>query len=134
MIHKKVILIDDDFDDQLLFEDAVNEVTTQVECLTARNGMEAIELLNNTTPTPSLIFLDLNMPLMDGFEFLEYIKSVDQFKEIPVIIISTSNSPYDQKRSEALGAKIFFTKTSDFHDLKERLSQFLNTDFSNVGG
>src|SRR4051795_4160534 len=62
MNHKKILLIDDDPDDQFIFMDATNELETGIECITANNGFEALALLNTVEPPPSLIFLDLNMP------------------------------------------------------------------------
>jgi len=132
MNHTKILLVDDDPDDQLIFADALNEIATGIECATANNGMEAITYLETTIALPSLIFLDLNMPGMNGFQCVGQIKKDERFKQIPVIIYTTSDDPKDEKRTKESGAEIFFTKTSDFKLLKEKLFNILKTDFSKL--
>jgi CheY-like chemotaxis protein len=129
MNHKNILLVDDDADDQFIFKDALSEINEQVQCITASNGLEALEILNSCNPRPTLIFLDLNMPLMNGFECLEQIQ--EKFKEIPVVIFTTSDNPSDRRRTKEAGAKFFFTKTSDFKLLKNKIIEILDMDFSN---
>src|SRR6185369_504496 len=95
-MHTKVLLVDDDDDDQVMFLDALGEISNDVECITMNNGVEAIKSLKILRPLPSIIFLDLNMPLMNGFECLKHLKKDEQYKKIPVVIFTTSNSPEDQ--------------------------------------
>lgn len=128
-IHKKILLVDDDSDDQLFFIDAIKELEPSLECGIANNGVEALDLLKKVPPPPSLIFLDLNMPLMNGFECLAKLKEINQYKEIPVIIFTTSNHPVDVERTISMGAKMFLTKPPDFEVLKEKLDDILKTDF-----
>ncbi|SRR6266542_6222252 len=132
MTHKKILLVDDDADDQLIFTDAMSEVDPGIECITVNNGMEALVYLQTAIPLPSLIFLDLNMPLMNGFQCLAQIKKDNEFKHLPVIIYTTSDNPVDKKRTRELGAEIFFTKISDFKLLKAELLDILNLDFSKL--
>jgi CheY-like chemotaxis protein len=129
MKHKTILLIDDDEDDQLIFVDAINAVYSDVMCLTASNGMDGFTHLENSSHAPSLIFLDLNMPVMNGFEFLERLKKNDTLKNIPVVIYTTSDSPLDKKNTLAAGAVLFFTKIADFKLLKLKLSEILQRDF-----
>ena len=126
-MNTKILLIDDDADDQFIFTDAVHEIAAGIECVTVNNGLEALNYLKTIDQKPSLIFLDLNMPIMNGFECLERIKNEDQFKEIPVIIFTTSNNSLDEKRTKKLGAHVFFTKTPNFKLLKEKLLNILKT-------
>ena len=125
--HKKILLVDDDADDQLFFVDAINELNSKLECGIANNGVEALQYLQNTPLLPSLIFLDLNMPLMNGFECLNQLKQIDKLKEIPVIIFTTSNHAADIDLTLSMGAKMFLTKPSDFIVLKNKLNQILQT-------
>ena len=129
MKHKAILLIDDDEDDQLIFIDAIKEVNPGLVCLAADNGGDAYLQLESSSPAPSLIFLDLNMPVMNGFEFLERIKKSDRFKNIPVVIYTTSDSPLDKKNTIDAGAVLFFTKTADFKLLKRKLTEILQNDF-----
>lgn len=119
------MLIDDDEDDQLIFTDAISELADDVECVVAKNGYEAFEHLKKTETPPSVIFLDLNMPVMNGFEFLELLRCMQPPSKIPVVVFTTSNDPKDIKRSAELGIKDFFTKTSDFNTLKIRLGELI---------
>src|SRR5258706_9210858 len=132
MSHTKILLIDDDADDQFIFIDALNEIATGIECVTVNNGLEALDYLKTIVQNPSLIFLDLNMPIMNGFECLQRIKKENRFKAIPVIIFTTSNNPVDEKHTKELGAEIFFTKTPNFKLLKQKLLDILKTDFSRI--
>lgn len=129
MKHKKILLVDDDEDDQLIFSDAINVIAPEIECLTANNGVEAITLLKTMDHLPSIIFLDLNMPLMNGFECLQQIINEPAFNQIPVVIFSTSDNPKDNKNTIAAGAKKFLTKTPDYHLLKTKLLEILEADF-----
>ena len=131
-MYKKILLVDDDVDDQVIFLDALSEITTQVDCITAGNGLEALTTLKTLTPLPSLIFLDLNMPLMNGFECLENLKKDNQYKKIPVVIFTTSDNPMDVVRAKKSGADLFFTKTPDFQLLKTKLLDIFKTDFSKL--
>ena len=129
MKHKTILLVDDDEDDQLIFKDAIKETSSEIECLTAANGRDAFLQLEKASSTPSLIFLDLNMPVMNGFEFLERLKESDGFKKIPVVIYTTSDSPSDKKNTMNTGAVLFFTKTADFKLLKLKLREILQKEF-----
>ena len=129
-IHKKILLVDDDTDDQLFFVDAVKEIQPTLECDIASNGLEALDHLDKLPPPPSIIFLDLNMPIMNGFECLAKLKEIKQYKEIPVVIFTTSNQPVDVERTISMGAKLFLTKPPDFEVLKDKLHDILKTDFA----
>ena len=128
MKHKTILLVDDDEDDQLIFIDAVKELKSGIVCLTAATADDAYSHLERSSPAPSLIFLDLNMPVMNGFEFLEHLKKNDRYKNIPVVIYTTSNSPLDRKSTIDAGAVLFFTKTADFKLLKLKLNEILQND------
>jgi|SRR6476660_4475251 len=121
-----ILLVDDDADDQLFFLDAVSAIDKSVHCDIACNGLEAMMRLNSAS-LPGVIFLDLNMPKMNGFECLQQIKTSETLKEIPVIIFTTTNNPKEAERSRSLGAAQFLTKTTDFRKLKLQLGEILQT-------
>lgn len=126
----RILLVDDDVDDQLYFRDAINEISPEVHCEIANNGREAMEQIE-IPPPPDLIFLDLNMPIMNGYEFLSTIKKTPQYKNIPVVIVTTSKSKQDIELSKELGASLFFTKPSSFSILCNKLKAVFNLDFPN---
>jgi CheY-like chemotaxis protein len=74
-----------------------------------------------------MLFVDLIMPLMNGFEFLLILKGDPRFSPIPVIIFSTSDNPEDLERAKGLGAVQFITKTADIQLLKKDLRHIFNT-------
>jgi CheY-like chemotaxis protein len=125
----RILLVDDDADDQLFFLEAISAIDKTLHCDVASNGIEAIDHLNKMPPAPSLIFLDLNMPKMNGYECLERIRQICGFNKIPVVIFTTSGNPREAERTKSLGADIFLTKTSDFKKLQLRLNEILNTAF-----
>ena len=89
MNHTRILLVDDDPDDQFIFADTLDEIAKNVECVTANNGVEAIAYLNTANPIPSLIFLDLNMPIMSGHEFLKcQQQQAKAIANIPVIVMT----------------------------------------------
>ncbi len=126
-IQIKILLVDDDTDDQLFFMDAVKELNATFECSIANNGVEALDHLQKDPPPPSLIFLDLNMPFMNGFECLAQLKKLDDYKNIPVIIFTTSSHPIDVERTMSMGAILFVTKPPDFNVLKHKISDIIDT-------
>ncbi|CAN5469824.1 response regulator [soil metagenome] len=126
---KRILLVDDDADDQLYFRDAINELCKMVECEIANNGREAQVQIGNPPP-PDIIFLDLNMPLMNGYEFLDYLKKEDAYKNIPVVIFTTSKEPQDVDRVRQMGAHLFFTKPTNFNILCSKLDKILDMNFS----
>jgi CheY-like chemotaxis protein len=124
---RSILLVDDDDDDRSLFKEAVNVLDKSIQCWTAVDGQQALDVLMlELVMTPDVIFLDLNMPKMNGMEFLKMIKSHRSFKKIPVIIYSTSSNPDDIRKTKELGATDFVTKPSDFDELYQKLILVLN--------
>ncbi len=113
-----LFLIDDDPDDQHVFAEALSEVDRSISLITASNGLEALTMLKNGLPSlPDLIFLDLNMPKMNGKQFLKEIKSSSEFSKIPVVIYSTSSAKFDIEESFDLGAANFIVKPDSYSEL-----------------
>jgi len=121
-----ILLVDDDADDQLFFLDAVNAIDKSLRCEVANNGLEAMTRLKNAA-LPGIIFLDLNMPKMNGYECLQQIKTSETLSQIPVIIFTTTSNPKEAERTRSLGASQFLTKTTDFRKLKLQLGEILQT-------
>lgn len=125
MVQPKIcLLVDDDPDDQEVFLTALSDVSTSVLCLVAPDGDRALELLYNEDTIPDYIFLDLNMPRMNGFEFLAAMKKSMILKDIPVIVYSTTSQPAQIEKVKKLGATEFFTKTYRYQDLCTLLRKY----------
>lgn len=116
------LLADDDDDDQLLFREALGDIDPSIHCTTVKNGLEALKFLHdNIAQPPTYVFLDLNMPLMNGLKCLAEIKKNTLLQGLPVIIYSTSAHKQYIEESKLLGALDFFVKPSDYRGLKEYL-------------
>jgi CheY-like chemotaxis protein len=127
------LLVDDDADDALLFEEILGSFDEPVEFQYAQNGVEALRLLKKERfELPDVIFLDLNMPMMDGKECLINIKKDERLKHLPVIIYTTSLQSSDIEETIQKGASCFIAKPTSLNDLKRILSfvsQNLYNDF-----
>jgi CheY-like chemotaxis protein len=121
---KVCLLVDDDPDDQEVFLTALGDISSTALCLIAPDGDRALELLYNKETVPDYIFLDLNMPRMNGFEFLAAIKKSSVLRNIPVIVYSTTSQPAQIERVKKLGATDFFTKTYKYNDLCSLLRKY----------
>jgi len=120
---KTILLIDDDEDDQQLFIEAITHVNKDINCQIAPHWDEAIKKLASFSP--SMIFLDLNLPRLNGFECLTKIKSIKELKDIPVVIYSTSALDNDVEETKRLGAIHFLTKQNTFTEICTSLREVL---------
>ena len=132
MIQKKrFFIVDDDVDDQELFIEAVNEVDKSIECISASNCEEALQILKSgKIALPDVIFLDLNMPRQNGKQCLVELKKTAHLSKIPVIIYTTSSEKRDIDETTRLGAAHFLTKPNKFDELCKALSFVLSKDWS----
>lgn len=122
---KTCFLIDDDIDDQEIFTLVLKSVNPSISCVVANDGIEAVsKLKKEETFNPDYIFLDLNMPRMDGKECLQEIKKIDRLRQIPVIIYSTSSEQQDIVETRNLGAADYLEKQSSVAELKKKLAHF----------
>jgi CheY-like chemotaxis protein len=127
-----VLMADDDEDDCLLVESAFQEMDVDYDLRFVGDGRELLEYLYNEGdfadpekyPRPNLIFLDLNMPRIDGREALVIIKSDQQLRDIPILILTTSREERDIALTRQAGASSFLTKPETFADLTDILSKF----------
>lgn len=112
-----IFLVDDDADDREIFALAMAEVNPSYQCITAKNGIEALHKLKDGDVKPDYIFLDLNMPLMNGKQCLTEIKNRPECRDIPVVIYTTSSERRDKDQVLAMGASAFITKAAEIEDV-----------------
>jgi CheY-like chemotaxis protein len=130
---KYIFLADDDADDRLLFEDALRELNSKTRLTIAQDGVELLDILNETVPPPpDVIFLDLNMPRKNGFECLEEIKQKHKLKDIPVVILSTSSQESTIDQVYEQGAHYYIRKPNSYKKLKALIEQVLSIDWTKV--
>jgi CheY-like chemotaxis protein len=111
----KIILAEDDKDDQELFMEAVNATNVPSDIITVENGEELINTLKDgSEPKPDIIFIDINMPIKGGKEALAEIKSDEELKEIPAVMLSTSDHPKDIEETFNNGANLYIQKPNSF--------------------
>ncbi len=119
-------LVDDDEDDRLLFSEALKEIDPAIKCIMAKNGEEALFLLKDGLfELPDYIFLDINMPVMNGLKCLAEIKKTDSLKHIPVVVYSTAARQEYVNECRQLGAIDFFIKPPQFALLTQYLRSVL---------
>jgi two-component system, response regulator len=116
---RSILIVDDSPDDIELTILAIERCRTDLMPYVARDGKMALELLGDSKKLPSMILLDLKMPGMGGVDFLREIRANERLKEIPVIIVTTSNLDADRTESLKAGANDFLHK--DF-----RMDHFCN--------
>jgi CheY-like chemotaxis protein len=118
-----IVIADDDVDDQELMRKGLQECKVAVHIVAVFNGIQLMDFLLKrhsfkwSQDEPDLIFLDLNMPLMDGFMVLKEIKSLSRLKSVPLYVITTSRSSIDKKKAIELGASGFYSKGSSSKDI-----------------
>jgi len=119
----RILLVEDDPRDVELTLTALEDHKLANEVTVARDGQEALDYLYrrgqfSTRPNdnPAVILLDLKLPKVDGLEVLKQIKSDEQLKTIPVVVLTSSHEEQDMMRSYKLGGNAYVVKPVDFHE------------------
>jgi CheY-like chemotaxis protein len=108
---KVCLLVEDDPEDQEIFIEAVHGISANIGCYAVSNGEEALSTLINEDLVPDYIFTDINMPRMDGLEFMKALCTMEKFKSIPVIVFSSDTSDATIQKVKELGARAIYSKT-----------------------
>lgn len=116
-----VLLIDDDIEDHMFFRMAVSDMDFSVECRFADNGIKGLAILNNPEFEPDFIFIDINMPIMNGMECLAKIREIKRLKSVPVYMYSTSADKLLAEKCTKLGAAGVIKKETDISTIYEKL-------------
>ena len=128
---KSILLIEDDELDIISVTRSINKINANIKLHTAFNGIEALEMLTGDTaaklnPVPDLILLDINMPKMNGIEFLKALRKDARYKYIKVFIMTTSNEEQDRSEAEALGISGYVIKPLNFNTNTKKSSSMDN--------
>lgn len=124
----KILLIDDDSDDRALFREVVQEISPETICATESDGEKALsDLLDPSFTLPDLIFMDINMPRISGWDCLTTIKGLEKTKNIPVVMFSTSSRDRDIDSASRFGAIGLLTKSGDYRELKRSITDVINS-------
>lgn len=119
MERKNILLVEDDYLDIIQVQRVLDKLNGNFHLHTAFNGKEALNILRGSAPEkldklPDLVLLDINMPRMNGIEFLRELRSSQELHQLPVFIMSTSYEDYDRGETEKLGIKGYILKPLNF--------------------
>lgn len=123
-----ILLVEDDYLDIMNVERELKRIGMEQPLLVARNGREALKMLRGEggtpkiSPAPSVILLDINMPKMNGIEFLTEMRHDPEFSHIPVFIMTTSNEETDRMSAQKLNVAGYILKPLTFDNFDNNLS------------
>lgn len=121
-----ILLVDDDADDRLFFREAMEEINFDTRVSIVNDGDQMMDYLNQTeNHLPDMIFLDINMPVKNGLECLRELRANNKFKDLLIIMYSTSGAEKDIEEAYRCGANIYLKKPGDFIQLKASLANVL---------
>ena len=123
-----LLLIDDDDDDVLFFSDALQEIYPAAILHRFASAEEALRQMEQAkTSDPDLIFIDINMPAINGWECLRQIKKMAGWQKIPIVMYSSASLQNSGVAPADVGATAFYQKSDSFDELKDRLKQVITS-------
>lgn len=125
-----VFYTDDDQDDLGYFESVVNALDPSIDVYTHDRGEKLLHALENPPPAPHLLFLDLNMPGVNGFEVLEQLRGSNKHKDLPIVIFSTSTDEDIIERTRIMGASFYLPKQNSYSAFKNSIANILKVDWT----
>ncbi len=120
-----LLLIEDDAIETMKFQRALGKLDFKHTLTEATNGEEALEILNSAQELPDIILLDLNMPRMNGIEFLGILKNHDKIKYLPTIILTTSENRDDLLECYNIGVSGYVIKPLKYEDYEAKIKTVL---------
>ncbi len=121
-----IMLIEDDAIEVMKFKRVLKSLSKEHKIIEATNGEDALAYLNKRESLPDIILLDLNMPKMNGLDFLKIIKNDDILKFLPTIILTTSSNQKDLLEVYKYGIAGYITKPLKYEDYVEKVNILLN--------
>lgn len=122
----KVLLVEDNLIEVMKMKRTLSLLDLNHTLLEAKNGEEALSLLEDQSNLPDIILLDLNMPKINGIEFLKIIKEDKELKHIPTIILTTSNNQKDIVECYSIGMSGYVLKPLKFEDYIKKIETIFN--------
>ena len=129
-----ILLVDDDPDEEELFNEAVEQVSGSIALQAVQDGNQLRNYLDSGNTLPGIIFLDLNLPVISGWECLKFLKESPAYAQIPVVIYSTSSDNKDRLRAIEQGANSYLTKPDSFDELVAAIAKILKAADYQVAG
>ncbi|MCO6149135.1 response regulator [Flavobacterium sp. NRK1] len=126
-----IFYTDDDPDDQGFFLEIIQTINKDYKVVIQNNGQELLDALDNAPQHPHIVFLDINMPGMNGLEILKIIRDSENHKTLPIIMFSTSRDEKTIARSRELGANFYLPKLELFDHLKKSIEHAITINWQN---
>lgn len=126
-----IFYTDDDQEDTDFFKEIVDILDCNVRVVSQTNGQELLHALENPPPTPYIVFLDINMPGMNGLEVLKTVRNSGRHNNLPIVMFSTSNDEIIIEESRKLGANFYVPKSGAFDQLKKSIEHTLKMKWDN---
>ncbi len=124
---KKILIVDDEHYIRMLLEETLEDLEDEgVELLIASNGAEALETIK--TEKPELVFLDVMMPKMNGFDVCNIVKNELKFDDTYIIMLTAKGQEFDKQKGQEVGADLYMTKPFDPDEVVEKSLEILNLD------
>lgn len=128
-MESKILVVDDEAHIRLLIEQTLEELEDQgVEILTADNGADALDLIKSEKP--KLVFLDVMMPKMNGFDVCQTVKRELGMDDVYVVMLTAKGQEFDRQRGEEVGANVYMTKPFDPDELLAKANEVLGLEAS----
>ncbi|SHN09220.1 response regulator [Polaribacter sp. KT 15] len=121
-----VLLIEDNLIEIMKMKRTISLLELTHNITVAKNGEEALEILEDKSQFPDLILLDLNMPKLSGIEFLTILKGNDEIKHIPTVILTTSDNQKDLEECYSIGVSGYMLKPLKYNDYVKKIETVLN--------
>jgi DNA-binding response OmpR family regulator len=123
-MNPKLLIVDDEAHIRLLIEQALEDLEDEgVEFLTADNGEVALEIIK--AEKPQLVFLDVMMPKMNGFDVCQMVKHELELQDVYIVMLTAKGQEFDKQRGEEVGADAYMTKPFDPDELLDKVEQVL---------
>lgn len=125
-----ILLADDDQEDCEFFQEALGDLDLKTKLTCVHNGEELISFTqNNDSDQPDIIFLDINMPCMNGIECLGELRKKKNTRNVPVVMFTTSSTRKDIETTYANGANLFLTKPNSIKELAKKVNKIFGLDW-----
>lgn len=122
LANKNILLLEDDVVDVMTIKRAIKQLNITNKLVVKENGEEGLTYLKECEELPGIIFLDINMPKMNGIEFLEAIKPNEEWAQIPIVVLTTSKDQQDKLATFSKGISGYMVKPVDYPQFKDMIS------------